>query len=130
MLQPCGVQGVSSRGSNAPRRELLGARSEPLRYGTGWRYGSQSSCRNLIAPVALSAAGITGELLEVVAENAGVAAADILDVDLCLMDSTPPCRIGREDRHRGAFVSTPRIDNVLSTWAAFDGLAAVVEEEA
>eukprot|EP00435_Cladocopium_sp_Y103_P065653 s978_g27.t1 len=63
------------------------------------------------------------ELLEVVAENAGVAAADILDVDLCLMDSTPPCRIG-------AFVSTPRIDNVLSTWAAFDGLIATVEEEA
>ena len=34
------------------------------------------------------------ELLEVVAEKAGVDAADILDVDLCLMDSTPPCRIG------------------------------------
>jgi hypothetical protein len=34
------------------------------------------------------------ELLEVVAESAGVDAADILDVDLCLMDSTPPCRIG------------------------------------
>lgn len=29
-----------------------------------------------------------------VAESAGVDAADILDVDLCLMDSTPPCRIG------------------------------------
>jgi len=63
------------------------------------------------------------ELLEVVAESAQVDAADILDVDLCLMDSTPPCRIG-------AFVSTPRIDNVLSTWAAFDGLIMAVEEEA
>lgn len=61
------------------------------------------------------------ELLEVVAESAGVDAADILDVDLCLMDSTPPCRIG-------AFVSTPRIDNVLSTWAAFDGLIAMDKE--
>ena len=30
----------------------------------------------------------------------------------------------------GAFVSTPRIDNVLSTWAAFDGLAQVVEGQA
>ena len=27
-------------------------------------------------------------------KRAGVDAADILDVDLCLMDSTPPCRIG------------------------------------
>jgi len=63
------------------------------------------------------------ELLEVIAECAGVAAADILDVDLCLMDSTPPC-------HIGAFVSTPRIDNVLSTWAAVDGLISMVNDEA
>ena len=56
-----------------------------------------------------------------VAESAGVSASDILDVDLCLMDSTPPCCIG-------AFVSTPRIDNVLSTWAAVDALASVEDE--
>ena len=30
-----------------------------------------------------------------VAKSAQVDAADILDVDLCLMDSTPPCRIGQ-----------------------------------
>ncbi|CAJ1394556.1 unnamed protein product [Effrenium voratum] len=62
------------------------------------------------------------ELLAVVAESVGVKAEEILDVDLCLMDSTPPCRIG-------AMVSTPRIDNVLSTWAAVDGLIAFTEQK-
>lgn len=61
------------------------------------------------------------ELLAIVADSAGVSASEILDVDLCLMDATPPCRIG-------AFVSTPRIDNVLSTWAAVDGLVSLEDE--
>lgn len=59
-------------------------------------------------------------LLAAVADAAGVAAAQILDVDLCLMDAAPPCMMGD-------YVSSPRIDNVLSTWAAVDGLAAFAE---
>ncbi|CAK0880336.1 unnamed protein product [Prorocentrum cordatum] len=55
-------------------------------------------------------------LLDEVAKAAGVEPEAILDVDLCLMDATPPCVLGD-------YVSTPRIDNVLSTWAAFDGLS-------
>lgn len=49
-----------------------------------WMIPSKSVCASVFCE----------ELLEVIAECAGVAAADILDVDLCLMDSTPPCHIG------------------------------------
>jgi len=59
-------------------------------------------------------------LLGEVAKAAGVEPEEILDVDLCLMDATPPCALGD-------YVCTPRIDNVLSTWAAFDGLIAFAE---
>lgn len=62
-------------------------------------------------------------LLAAVADAAGVPPGRVLDVDLCLMDATPPCMMGD-------FVSTPRIDNVLSTWAAVDGLAAFAESGA
>lgn len=62
------------------------------------------------------------EFLDPIAAALSVEAKDILDVDLCLMDSTPPCFMG-------PFVNTPRIDNVLSTWAAIDGLASFAEDK-
>jgi len=55
------------------------------------------------------------ELLEEVARELGVAASDILDVDLCFMDATPSQKMG-------PYVSSPRIDNVLSTWAVVDAI--------
>mmetsp|Transcript_10840 Transcript_10840/g.27078 ORF Transcript_10840/g.27078 Transcript_10840/m.27078 type:complete len:584 (+) Transcript_10840:101-1852(+) len=70
----------------------------------------------------LSGAQHHAALLGQVAKAIGVNEKSILDVDLCLMDATPPCIMGD-------FVSTPRIDNVLSTWAAVDGLAAFTESE-
>eukprot|EP00930_Biecheleria_cincta_P022893 TRINITY_DN16626_c0_g2_i1.p1 TRINITY_DN16626_c0_g2~~TRINITY_DN16626_c0_g2_i1.p1 ORF type:complete len:565 (-),score=101.81 TRINITY_DN16626_c0_g2_i1:103-1797(-) len=62
------------------------------------------------------------ELIDPLASALSVEAKDILDVDLCLMDATPPCFMGQ-------FVSTPRIDNVLSTWASIDGLASFAEDK-
>lgn len=44
-------------------------------------------------------------------------------MDLCLMDATPPCLMGQ-------YVSTPRIDNVLSTWAGIDALVCFAESGA
>eukprot|EP00931_Biecheleriopsis_adriatica_P068955 TRINITY_DN42842_c0_g1_i1.p1 TRINITY_DN42842_c0_g1~~TRINITY_DN42842_c0_g1_i1.p1 ORF type:complete len:567 (+),score=119.15 TRINITY_DN42842_c0_g1_i1:66-1703(+) len=62
------------------------------------------------------------ELLSAVAAAAGTDVDHVLDIDLCLMDSTPPCSVG-------SFVSTPRIDNVLSTWAAIDAVSAFAEDQ-
>lgn len=62
-------------------------------------------------------------LLAEAAQAAGVDAEHILDVDLCLMDATPACAMG-------PYVSSPRIDNVLSTWAAVDAIAAFATSEA
>lgn len=57
-------------------------------------------------------------LLEAVAKEVGCAPADIVDADLCLMDAQPSNLVGLYEE----FISSPRIDNLLSTWAAVQGL--------
>mmetsp|Transcript_78299 Transcript_78299/g.162655 ORF Transcript_78299/g.162655 Transcript_78299/m.162655 type:complete len:479 (+) Transcript_78299:87-1523(+) len=57
-------------------------------------------------------------LLERVAKDLSCKPEDIVDADLCLMDSNPACLAGLYQE----FVSAPRIDNLLSTWAAIQGL--------
>mmetsp|Transcript_6397 Transcript_6397/g.15462 ORF Transcript_6397/g.15462 Transcript_6397/m.15462 type:complete len:474 (+) Transcript_6397:67-1488(+) len=58
-------------------------------------------------------------LLEMIAKEAGCQPSDIVDADLCLMDSFPSNIVGVYEE----FISSPRIDNQLSTWAAIQGLA-------
>lgn len=70
-------------------------------------------------------------LLERVAKDLKCQPADIVDADLCLMDAMPACLAGLYQE----FVSAPRIDNLLSTWAAVKGLceysaSAAVQEAA
>jgi len=57
-------------------------------------------------------------LLERVAQGIGCSPGDIVDADLCLMDSQPASLAGLYSE----FISAPRIDNLLSTWAAVKGL--------
>jgi len=57
-------------------------------------------------------------LLERVAQEIGCKCADIVDADLCLMDAQDACLVGLYKE----FVSAPRIDNLISTWAAVQGL--------
>lgn len=63
-------------------------------------------------------------LLEIIAEEANVAPGDIVDVDVCLMDSFPSCLVGRYEE----FISSPRIDNCLSTWAAVKAICTYASD--
>lgn len=57
-------------------------------------------------------------LLEMVAKELDCHSSEILDADLCLMDANPAGLAGIFEE----FISSPRIDNLLSTWAAVQGL--------
>mmetsp|Transcript_43442 Transcript_43442/g.138270 ORF Transcript_43442/g.138270 Transcript_43442/m.138270 type:complete len:475 (-) Transcript_43442:79-1503(-) len=57
-------------------------------------------------------------LLELVAKELGCGPGDIVDADLCLMDAQPANLAGLYEE----FISSPRIDNLLSTWGAVKGL--------
>lgn len=63
----------------------------------------------------------SGELLDLIAKAASCDPADITDVDICLMDASAPSFIGL----RNEFISSPRIDNLLSTWACMSALGDV-----
>mmetsp|Transcript_120087 Transcript_120087/g.346923 ORF Transcript_120087/g.346923 Transcript_120087/m.346923 type:complete len:474 (-) Transcript_120087:87-1508(-) len=65
-------------------------------------------------------------LLEVVAARLGCQPSDIVDADLCLMDAQPSCLAGLYQE----FISSPRIDNLLSTWAAIQGLCEFAASDA
>eukprot|EP00922_Rhytidocystis_sp_ex-Travisia-forbesii_P039326 GHVS01058499.1.p1 GENE.GHVS01058499.1~~GHVS01058499.1.p1 ORF type:complete len:488 (-),score=57.87 GHVS01058499.1:270-1733(-) len=61
-------------------------------------------------------------LLDVLSKECNCNPDDIVDADICLMDATP-------SRHCGVyseFVESPRLDNLVSTWAAFQALVDVV----
>lgn len=62
--------------------------------------------------------------LELVSKELGVTPGDIVDADLCLMDAQPSNLVGIYEE----FISSPRIDNLLSTWAAIQGLCAFATE--
>lgn len=80
---------------------------------------------NHLMPILCSASPESGdgkhanELLSLIAAEAGCAVNEITDVDICLMDATAPCHAGAKNE----FVSSPRIDNLLSTWACMSALA-------
>lgn len=57
-------------------------------------------------------------LLELLAKEIGCASTEILDADLCLMDAQPSNLVGLYEE----FISSPRIDNLLSTWGAIQGV--------
>lgn len=57
-------------------------------------------------------------LLRMLAAELGCNVADIMDADLCLMDAQPSNVIGLHSE----FISSPRIDNLLSTWAGVQAL--------
>ena len=59
------------------------------------------------------------ELLDIIATAAGCAPNDITDVDICLMDAQPAEICGAKDE----FISSPRIDNLLSTYACISALS-------
>jgi len=63
-------------------------------------------------------------LLEAVARELSCAPEDIVDADLCLMDAQPANIVGVYEE----FVSAPRIDNQLSTWAATKGLCDFADQ--
>eukprot|EP00746_Dinoflagellata_sp_MGD_P012605 gnl/MRDRNA2_/MRDRNA2_126951_c0_seq1.p1 gnl/MRDRNA2_/MRDRNA2_126951_c0~~gnl/MRDRNA2_/MRDRNA2_126951_c0_seq1.p1 ORF type:complete len:454 (-),score=65.96 gnl/MRDRNA2_/MRDRNA2_126951_c0_seq1:224-1441(-) len=58
-------------------------------------------------------------ILDAIAMELGNKPEEIVDLDICLMDAQPGCLMGVYNE----FVSCARIDNLLSTWAATQGLA-------
>lgn len=63
--------------------------------------------------------------LKLLAKELGCGPGDIADLDLCLMDAQPASIAGLY----GEFISSPRIDNLLSTWAAVKGLCDWADSE-
>ncbi|KAF4654696.1 hypothetical protein FOZ61_008091 [Perkinsus olseni] len=59
-------------------------------------------------------------LMELLSKEAGCSINDIIDFDVCMMDATPSSMIGVYDE----FISSPRIDNLLSTWACMEALSS------
>jgi len=57
-------------------------------------------------------------LLRLLAKELGCQPSDIIDADLCLMDAQPSNIVGLHSE----FISSPRIDNLLSTWAAVQAI--------
>jgi aspartyl aminopeptidase len=62
-----------------------------------------------------------GQLLRLVAAEAGVDAGEIVGFDLMLHDLTPPARLGA-DRE---LIAAARLDNQFSCWAGIDALTAL-----
>jgi aspartyl aminopeptidase len=85
---------------------------------------------NHLMPLVCSVSSDSGDgkhsmdLLRVIADAAGCSPEDITDLDLCLMDAAQPSFVGTKNE----FISAPRIDNNLSTWAAFSALSDVEPE--
>ncbi|QEO15372.1 M18 family aminopeptidase [Agromyces intestinalis] len=65
-------------------------------------------------------AGEPGDVLEVLAADAGVAASDIVGYDVLTAPATPPARFGRD----AVFVASGRMDNLTSVYA---GLIALLD---
>ena len=72
-------------------------------------------------PEAPTIAGHHPAFIKLLKDSAGCPEdAEITDISLCLFDATPGQFVGVSDE----FVQSGRIDNQLSTWAAFDSLAS------
>lgn len=63
-------------------------------------------------------------LLNLIEEELGVAKCDILDFDLYLYDTTPPCTFGLHQE----FISAGRLDDLSMVHAALEALLATSEE--
>lgn len=61
------------------------------------------------------------EFLKLLAMEAGCQPEDITDLDICLMDAQPSELIGLKSE----FISSPRLDNLVSTWACVSALSDI-----
>mmetsp|Transcript_41031 Transcript_41031/g.64798 ORF Transcript_41031/g.64798 Transcript_41031/m.64798 type:complete len:466 (+) Transcript_41031:65-1462(+) len=64
-------------------------------------------------------------LLKLIAKEAGCEPSEIVDADLCLMDAQPSNLVGVYKE----FISSPRIDNQLSTWGAIQGICEFASDD-
>jgi len=64
-------------------------------------------------------------LLQLLAQELGCEPSEIVDADLCLMDAQPSNLVGLYKE----FISSPRIDNQLSTWGAIQGICDFAADE-
>ncbi len=78
-----------------------------------------------LTPVWGLGAARPGELVEVAAAAAGVAAGDVAAFDLMLHDLTPPTVLGVD----GELIAAPRLDNLCSAWAAVTALVGAAGGE-
>lgn len=58
-------------------------------------------------------------IVDILAKEIGIDAQQIVDMDICLFDTNPGSIAGAENE----FVSSARLDNLASTWAAFTALS-------
>jgi len=65
-------------------------------------------------------------LLRLLAKELGCKTTELRDADLCLMDAQPSNLVGLHNE----LISSPRIDNLLSTWAAIEGIVNFASDQA
>jgi aspartyl aminopeptidase len=67
-----------------------------------------------------------GDVIEIVASEAGLEPSEVVGAELMLHDLTPPTRLGGD----GELLAGGRLDNLVSCWAAMQALVAATEAEA
>lgn len=93
------------------------------------RKAFQPNLEDHLVPIMCSSSPESGdgkharEMLSLIASDVNCAPEDITDLDICLMDAHPSGIIGLKNE----FISSPRLDNLVSTWAC---VAALAETEA
>lgn len=91
------------------------------------RKAFDANTENHLMPILCTAGPASGdgkhaqELLDLLAHEAGCEPQEITDLDICLMDAAPPNLIGAKQE----FISSPRVDNLMSTWACISALCEV-----
>lgn len=119
------VKGTEERLVHIPRPVLIIPSLAIHLQSAEERKAFDPNSENHLVPILCSSGKDSGdgkhasELLEIIAAAAGCSPGDITDLDICLMDSHPAEICGAKNE----FISSPRIDNLLSTFACISAIS-------
>ena len=107
-------------------RPLLRIPQLAIHLDRGVNEGLKLNAQQHLVPVWGLGSAQEGDFVELLADELGVLPADILSWDAMLHDLSPATLLGGDDE----FVSSARLDNQLSCWAATQALAGAANGEA
>jgi aspartyl aminopeptidase len=89
-----------------------------------FEFNKESQFKPLLATTLAEKANEDSSLLRLIAEEAGVPVDSIRDLEMCVVDSQPSALIGLHNE----FISSPRLDNLMSTYCAMTALSEATSE--